>query len=361
MARSLCVLVCLLLGCHNSLPAAGSGGTSGRSSAGGAASGVGGVAAGSGGATSTGAAGVAGASGGPSAGATAPSEAGRGVAAGSGGGAGAPSTCTGTLPLGDTTKQLEFQGLTRSYIVHVPKQYDGKTALPLVVDLHPIQENATYQHDSSGYLQKADEAGFIVVFPNGIDNAWNVGPCCTRDRQVDDVGFVREVVASIQKGGCVDERRIYAAGFSNGGGLTHYLACHAADLFAAMAPSGFDLLEENVADCHPSLWIPIMSTRGTADPSAHYEGGPSQPPNGLDVTIHFLGARATFEKWAELNHCSDVAPQAKDRDGCEYYKHCSGDVEVGLCTVQGGGHDTGDADLGWKFLSRFVAPERSAL
>jgi poly(3-hydroxybutyrate) depolymerase len=124
--------------------------------------------------------------------------------------------------------------------------------VPLVIDFHPILFNGSFERGNSGYLQLSDRDGFIVAWPNGIDNAWNVGPCCTRSRTVDDVAFARALVDAIKAEGCVDPKRVYATGFSMGGGMSHYLACHAADVFAAVVPSAFDLLEENSPMCNPA-------------------------------------------------------------------------------------------------------------
>ena len=58
---------------------------------------------------------------------------------------------------------------------------------------------------------------------------------------VDDVAFARALVAQVSTTACIDPKRVYATGFSMGGGMAHYLACHAADVFAAVAPASFDL------------------------------------------------------------------------------------------------------------------------
>lgn len=150
-----------------------------------------------------------------------------------------------------------------------------------------------------------------MAFPDGArgpaGTAWNVGPCCVAD--VDDVAFARAVVAHVQTLACIDPSRVYAVGVLTGGGLSHYLACRAADVFAAVAPAAFDLLEENVDDCAPSRPITVVSFRGTGESRVPYEGGPSSLVPGMPLT--FLGARATFEKWAELNGCTG-SPSAED-------------------------------------------------
>jgi poly(3-hydroxybutyrate) depolymerase len=244
-------------------------------------------------------------------------------------------------------------GITRSYILHVPPGYTGEAPAPLVIDFHPLLSSGSFQRGNSGYGTLADQEGFIVAWPDGIDNAWNVGPCCTRSRAIDDVAFARAMVAEIGSLGCVDPKRVYAAGFSMGGGLSHYLACHAADVFAAVAPSAFDLLTENESTCAPSRPISVMAFRGTADFIVPYAGGASTPPNGLPVTIHFLGAEGTFEKWKTVNGCSGSPTSAGQ---CQTYSQCAEGVEVTLCTAVGGSHVTGDARLGWEMMKRHPMP-----
>jgi polyhydroxybutyrate depolymerase len=132
------------------------------------------------------------------------------------------------------------------------------------------------------------------------------------------------------------------------------LACDASDIFAAFAPAAFDLLEENEEPCHPPRPVAVLAFRGTADPIVPYGGGASTPPNGLPITIHFLGAQGTFDKLGMLDGCTDAPAVAAN--GCNMRTQCSAGVEVGLCTKQGGGHDTGDANIAWPFLSKHPMP-----
>ena len=107
----------------------------------------------------------------------------------------------------------------------------------------------------------------MMAFPDGLQGpagtGWNVGPCCVAD--VDDVAFARALVAQIEAIACIDPDRVYAVGVLTGGGMAHYVACRAADVFAAAAPAAFDLLAENVDDCIPPRPITVISFRGTAD------------------------------------------------------------------------------------------------
>jgi polyhydroxybutyrate depolymerase len=80
-------------------------------------------------------------------------------------------------------------------------------------------------------------------------------------------------VAQVETTACIDTKRVYAVGFSMGGGMSHYIACHAADVFAAVVPQSFDLLKENESGCTPTRPIPVLSFRGEQDMIAIYAGG----------------------------------------------------------------------------------------
>jgi polyhydroxybutyrate depolymerase len=265
-------------------------------------------------------------------------------------------TCpTTALQPGDSSGSLMSGGAMRTYILHVPTGYTGKTPIPVVVDYHSLGSTSSGEEGISGYATLGDTEGYATVFPQGIDNAWNIGPCCTTSRTVDDLAFTRALVKDVQAKVCVDPKRIYAVGYSMGGGMSHYLGCNAADLFAAIAPAAFDLLIASEEPCNPSRPITEISFRGTADPLVPYDGGASMPPNGLNVTVHFLGAQGTFQKWSQLDGCTG-SPSAPDSNGCSTYSQCKDGVEATLCTKQGGGHDPGNAQVAWAMLKAHPMP-----
>lgn len=284
-----------------------------------------------------------------------------GSAAGGSAGSGAggmdvqPSCPATALSSGREDGTISIGGASRSYIRYVPNGYTGDTPVPLLIDFHPLLSTSTYQYTNSGYRQKADEEGFVVVYPQGIDNAWNIGPCCTRERSVDDLGFALALVEKMKQEACIDPKRVYAAGYSMGGGMSHYLACNAADVFAAVAPAAFDLIVESQMPCSPSRPISVTLSRGTADFIVPYAGGPSSPPTPYPLPqITFEGAVGSFERWAEIDGCTGSPTDVGS--GCQTYEQCSAGVEVTLCTKTGGGHVTGDPDLGWEHLMRHTLP-----
>jgi polyhydroxybutyrate depolymerase len=290
--------------------------------------------------------------------------AGASAAAGSGGvtpnptggtGGAAPVTCPATvLAPGEATTSIQVGGVSRTFILHVPQSYNGKTAVPLVIDWHGLGSSGSGQESVSGYKTLSDAEGFVIAWPNGIDNGWNIGPCCTKSTSVDDLGFATALVANIEGRACIDPKRVYSTGYSMGGGMSQYLGCHEADVFAAIAPAAFDLLIDSEEPCMPSRQISVILFRGTSDPLVPYNGGASMPPNGLNVTIHFLSATDTLKKWADLDGCT-VEPMDTG-NGCQTYSQCKDGTEVTLCTKQGGGHDPGDAKQGWAMLKKHPMP-----
>ena len=283
----------------------------------------------------------------------APTETG-GVDSGGTGGSGVECPATSLSP-GDTDETIQVGSANRSYVLHVPAAYDGTSPVPLIVDFHPLGGSGPAERSGSPYPAQTDPEGVIMAFPSGesgpMGGAWNVGPCCVAN--TDDLAFARALVEQIQQRACIDPKRIYAVGFSMGGGMSHYVACHAADVFAAVAPAAFDLLEENVGGCTPSRPITVVSFRGTSDPIVPYGGGYSAVVSGMPV--NFLGAQGTFERWATINQCPG-SPSAEDGQGCSTYSDCQDGVEVVLCTKQGGGHEYGDASVGWPILKRHTMP-----
>ncbi len=231
------------------------------------------------------------------------------------------------LPVGLTPDlTLTHDGATRSYDVLRPVSSQGGLR-PLVVDLHGFTSNGDQQRSISGWDAIAAAEGILVAWPDGLDSSWNGGTCCgtavTND--VDDVGFIRAMVAAVQAEANVDPSRIYVTGLSNGGAMTQRLACEAADLFAAAAPLAFPVPYTNFAgQCQPSEPIPILSYMGFSD-----------------VLVSYAGAAPSFAGWRDKNGCDSAGPPPEINEvyggsDCAIDTSCGEPgVEVGLCSVTG--------------------------
>lgn len=164
----------------------------------------------------------------------------------------------------------------RRYLLHVPPSKSA-AKLPLVVVLHGGGGNGRGAEKMTGFSEKADREGFLVVYPYGWGRfdetllTWNAGACCGRamDENKNDVQFIRELVQAIRNQHNIDEKRIYATGMSNGAMMSYRLACEMSDVFAAAAPVAGAL---NTA-CSPSNPVSIAIVHGRADQHVLYEGG----------------------------------------------------------------------------------------
>ncbi len=284
----------------------------------------------------------------------------------------------------DATYTLEHGGLQRQYLVHLPRGLDLTVPAPVLLAFHGGGGNMRFQADDSNYglISKSDAAGFIAVFPNGYSRlpggilaTWNAGLCCAaaRDRDIDDVGFARAVVADVQRRFKVDARRIYATGMSNGGMLVHRLACEAADVFAAVAAvAGTD----NTRSCQPVRPIPVLIIHARDDDHVLFDGGagPGAFRDTAQVTA-FTSVPETAARWRLRNGCSSPPRRVLEREGawCERSEGCRDGAAVQVCVTASGGHAWPGAgrvrarkapasqaisadDVMWDFFTRTEAP-----
>jgi polyhydroxybutyrate depolymerase len=235
-----------------------------------------------------------------------------------------------SLMKGSTRKTTMFQDRMRRYTVYVPSTLDPTLRVPLVLDFHGNGSSGAQEQSGSGWQQKADQEKFIVAYPDGVGNGWNVGNCCGQalSEMVDDVGFAKAIVAEVSAAACIDPKRVYATGISNGAGLAHRIACEAADVFAAIAAASADLVTD---PCTPARPISELSVRGEADTLVAYEGG-----NTGSTGWYSPGAKGTLELWKKIDGCTGTVMMSQQY--CETYNTCSAGVEVTLCSLPGVGH-----------------------
>lgn len=251
----------------------------------------------------------------------------------------------GATETSDQTFTLQHDGLTRQYRVHVPTSYTSDKPTPLVLVFHggggnmDVQANDRYY----GQISKADQLGYIVVFPNGYSRlpgdkfaTWNAGACCgaARDKGIDDVGFVRALLARLKQQFNVDANRVFATGMSNGGMMSYRLACEMADSFAAIAAvAGTD----NTLHCTPSRPVPVLHIHAQDDDRVLFNGGAgSQSAQMTD----FVSVPKTVAKWAALDGCQGEPQRVLTVPGahCDLHRTCRNGSQVQLCVTDSGGH-----------------------
>jgi len=235
-----------------------------------------------------------------------------------------PASCAGKAaqPV-DATWTLEVGGRQRVARVHVPASYDPATPTPVVFDVHGRTQDAAGQMQLSRSIAKSDAAGFVAIYPESATSptSWNSGSCCdpASTTGLDDTGFMAALLDEAEARLCVDVRRVYMMGMSNGGYESHRIACELADRFAAVGPVAGLLL---YGACAPSRPVPVMMINGTSDTLSQYT---------------FVDEGVAF--WVEHDQCTTSATIYTNGDAsCVTHGGCAGGAEVVLCTIAGGGH-----------------------
>lgn len=187
-----------------------------------------------------------------------------------------------------TTRTITSGGSKRSYLVHLPAHFDAHVPAPLVLNFHGFGSNPEKQNDLSAFVPMSDREGFILVTPDG-----GIGWRFMQSARDENTAFIRDLLGSVTSDLCVDTKRIFATGKSQGGFMSSWLGCKAPDYLAAIAPvSG---MYEPTDGCGS---IPIMEFHGKADSTIPFGGG------HVLMLGTFPGAVAVMQKWAQLNRCT---------------------------------------------------------
>lgn len=220
----------------------------------------------------------------------------------------------------------------RTYIVHVPPGYDPSKFTSVVFAFHGFTTQATDFVKNIGIEAASDQRNFLAVIPqgSGVVPSWNAGGCCGEAQtfNTDDVGFVKTLLASLRSEFCVDNKRVFAMGHSNGGFMVNRLACEMADDFAAIGPNSAGLV---FSPCKPTRPVPVYYMHGDADLVVFYGGG---------FPLGWNGAKNTFDGWGTRNSCTTPA-KVTSQSGkvtCQTYAPCAAGADVNLCTISGGDH-----------------------
>lgn len=257
---------------------------------------------------------------------------------------------SGVVKAGATSSlSLLVSGKTRQYLLHDVQTHSATvTALPLVILLHGSGLTSAEMRAASSMDSIADSRNFLVAYPQGSGSPsdWNAGTCCGAafDGNVDDIAFIKAVIADVSAKLSVDKKRIYVGGFSDGARMAYRVACEMSAQIAAVAAVSGSLVTQK---CAPTRKMPVIAFHGTADPSVFYDAPSASAflntaPTGaaaLPPAVHF---------WMSSALCKTIAafqftPSTARSSGIS----CSADVI--LYSTKGGGHAWPGPELGYDF------------
>lgn len=224
--------------------------------------------------------------------------------------AAAPSPGCKAPPAAEGSQSVPVGTETRAALVHLPHDYDGRSARPVLLAYHGLAGSAEEFAEESGFDEIWPEA--IRVYPQGVfrvfprpgfrGDGWQIRAGELDDR---DLRFFDALVAWLSERYCIELRAVFATGFSNGGFFSNLLGCERPHAVAAIAPAA------GAMECMPREPVPAIVLHGTAD-----------------RTIEFDLGVAAARRWATLDGCA--AGSHEDGHGCKI-RSCPHGGEVALC------------------------------
>lgn len=260
-------------------------------------------------------------------------------------------------------RSLVHDGQRRTWQEIVPAACVGARArCPVLVALHGgggRTGGALFAH-GTGLAGEGVTRGYVVLAPDALGDNWNDGrPEIAAG--IDDVGFIRAMIADVGTRLGLDRRRVFAVGASNGGLMSYRLACEAGGLVRAIAPVIANMGEALIAHCRPTANVSVLMMPGTADPLIRYDGGAVAA--GLRNRGRTVSADRTLDFWREAMGCAGPPRSERFdpvRDGTAVaitrYESCRGGATVRRWTVEGGGHTWPGRGGGRGAYARLVGP-----
>lgn len=247
-------------------------------------------------------------------------------------------------------RSFTYDDSLRTFLLYVPEAYDGSEDWPLVINLHGYLGNAEQQMIYSDMNAVADKGHFLVAYPNGLTmtstlsdlppngQGWNSSPegdqLYYSAGNVDDAGFLVDMINYIDRDYRVSNDRVYAVGFSSGGSMSYRLACEQSEVFAAIASVAGPA--RATLPCEPTRVIPILHVHGTTDPNFEFDAPGQSFTKSREETIAF---------WADQNGCNEGQSVTEypninlaDSSTAELQQLNNCKAEVAQIKITGGGH-----------------------
>ncbi len=252
------------------------------------------------------------------------------------------------------TETIIWDGLNRTYMIHVPLSHDKRKSVPLLIVLHGGggTGEGMVRLTKGGFNTLSDKKCFLVVYPDAVEQHWNDGRAGVKYRfhkieEINDVSFISTLIDHLIKEYNVDNKRVYVTGISNGAIMTYRLGCELTEKIAAIAPVDGLMVPSVTEKAKPAGPISALIMNNTKDPLVPWEGGEIGLPSysqgkrgkGLSVfdSVKFLVNHNQCLTPPMITLEEDRDPNDGTRVRREIYKNKEG-VEVVLYAIEGGGH-----------------------
>ncbi len=242
---------------------------------------------------------------------------------------------------GVTTRHITVGGADREYLLAIPDDYDPSKPAPLLFNFHGLGSNMQEQSVYTQLERQGGARGYVVITPNGQGDVlrhWSLLPSASTNP---DVAFVQTMLRATNRALCIDQKRVFSTGISNGAIFSTLLACALPGRLAAIAPvAGINATEVCAAG---TPRISVLAFHGTADPVVPYAGGEyfSGAPIGRVLGVPAAkSVDAAAAAWAAFDGCGTPPTQSRVADDVQRFvwPDCRATRAVELYRVVGGGH-----------------------
>ncbi len=247
---------------------------------------------------------------------------------------------------------INVNGVNRQYRLYVPQSYDANSPSPLILNFHGFTNNISTQYNQSDFAQLAEANQFIFVTPQGLGgffSGWAINNSFGGNN--DDLGFTDALIDKIKEDYVINDKRIYATGFSNGGFFSYRLACELSNRIAAVASVAGSMTRSWITtnQCQPQHPTAVLQITGTNDNVISING------NSTNVSI-----QGVMEYWSASNN-GDANPDIIDLGSGStrsIWRNGDNGVTAEFIKVQGKGHSWNGGNVNtsqevWDFFSRY--------
>ena len=240
-------------------------------------------------------------------------------------GGGSPQCAVAPAP-GSRTVQYTVDDRTLNVLVHVPPGLAAGSHVPLLIALHGFRGDGPAMERGTGFSALADRQRFVVAYPSAPGGQWAI--YAGEPRAKSDLDFVRTTIDQLSTSLCIDRRRRFVVGVSNGAGEVARVGCLLADRLAGVAPVAGDY--RSLPTCHPPRPISIMEIHGVRDPVVPFRGR----------SVDHSGAVPSFvATWRTLDHCGrSVSRSRAGPHSARLTWHCAGHTMVSQVKLYDAGH-----------------------
>lgn len=222
---------------------------------------------------------------------------------------------------GSQTVLTKVGDKTRTYRIYAPTDFTQRTHYPLVFVFHGGGGNGKHMEEVTRFSDLAETEKFIVIYPDGekqetgwlrnndLGRTWNATHCCgfAHQNESDDIALVKQIITEVTEKFNIDDTKIFATGFSNGGMFVYKLATEMEPTFAKIAVVGGSIGgQETILDTKKTIRRPVqpISTlimHGMQDKNVKYWGGESE---GVEKGRIDISVSDATQFWRLANGCN---------------------------------------------------------